>query len=71
MKIGIRFDDSESDQYDEKDYELNGDELLSFLSCNGIGYNGSYYRIKSKIFEDTKEGNSLTVIAIKDFDVTV
>lgn len=45
---------------------LSGDELSSFLQCNGIGYDGGYYHIKKKIFEFTNAENELTVILERD-----
>lgn len=60
--------------YDTKDepeiVELTGDELSAFLTCDGIGYNGSYYKITSKVFEFVDSKSELTVIAKEDHSVT-
>lgn len=60
--------------YDTKDepeiVELSGDELAAFLKCDGIGYDGNYYRITSKVFEFVDSKTELTVIAQQDHSVT-
>ncbi len=70
MIINVRFDDSESNKFNSKEYDLDGDELRSILLCDGVGHDGSYFKIINKFFEDTKDGYSMTVIAKKDFNVT-
>ncbi len=69
MKVNIRYDRN-NDDWEDVDVELDGYELSSFLSCNAIGYGGSYYRITSKIFEFVNEDRELSVIAKLDLSVT-
>lgn len=70
MKINIRFSDSDGNNCESKNYDLNGDEIRSILLCDGIGHNGSYYKIYNKIFEDGEDGYSVAVIAAKDSNGT-
>lgn len=71
MIIHVQFDRKNTPDFDNKDYNLSGDELISFLKSEGIGFNGLYYRVKHKIFEDLKDGLSLYVIAKEDVTVTI
>ena len=66
MVINIHYDTNDEPEITE----LTGDELASFLSCDGIGYYGCYYRITSKVFEFIDSKKELTVIANKDLSVT-
>lgn len=69
MQITIQYDRG-GDDYNTEDLELQNEELQTFLTCNGIGYNGSYYAIKSKIFEFLDNEFALTVIAKQNVSVT-
>ena len=69
MQITIQYDRG-GDDYNTEDFELHNEELQTFLTCNGIAYNGSYYSIKSKIFEFLDNEFALTVIAKQDISVT-
>ncbi len=47
---------------DTKDMELSQCELIGLMMSNRMGSEGKYFNIKDKIFEDTKDGYSITII---------
>lgn len=63
MKVQIHYPvDENGDFINEKQLELNQEELIVLSMSNKMGSEGHYYVIKDKKFEDTKDGISMTII---------
>lgn len=45
-----------------KDIKLTQTELIGLMKSDRMGSEGKYFRIKDKIFEDTEDGYSITII---------
>ncbi|MCK9471773.1 MAG: hypothetical protein M0Q88_08485 [Bacilli bacterium] len=52
-----------------KDFELTDIELIALNMSNKIGSEGKYFKIKEKIFEDTKEDGICMSIVLENSNV--
>ena len=50
------------DELEGKEIELTQIELIGLMLSNKMGSEGKYFSIRDKIFEDTKDGFSITIV---------
>lgn len=61
-KINVTITYLTDDNIEAKEMQLTKIELIGLMLSNKMGPEGEYFNIKDKIFKDTKDGYSVTVV---------